>query len=147
MTILLVDDDKNMTEIWSRMLREVGVDIRIADSVDSAIRQMQVLPMPDLILLDLNLPPHGPAQTLAALDVLRRFNPDLKCVVVTGMQLDSVKEIVERARVQYVMSKDAQFSQRKLLTAVQAALAGCKDTKELTALSLRLSEILSRTVA
>lgn len=126
------------------MLQNTGISIRYANSLLTAFAQMEIEPPPDLVLLDLTLPPDGPEQTLGAVEAFRRFNPELKVVVVTGMAFENIRAIVEKAKVQAVLHKDASFSQRVLLEAVQKQLATAKNTKEVTAIAQRLSELLAR---
>lgn len=124
MTILLVDDDENCRLLWSKMLAPMQADVRFAGSVIEAIEQMTKVPPPDLILLDLKLPPHQAEDTLQAIKLLREFNPQLSVVAVSGMKLDEILRLIETsgAMVQGVLSKDESFTQTRLLNAVQTAL-------------------------
>ncbi len=52
--ILIVDDEKMLTELLSGHLQECGYDTLVANDSRSALRQLQK--EPDLILLDINMP-------------------------------------------------------------------------------------------
>lgn len=124
MTLLLVDDDENCRILWKRMLTPMGAEIRLAGSVQEAVTQMSKIPPPDLILLDLKLPPFSAEHTLEAIKVLRQFNPNLSVIAVSGMGLDEILRIIEATgvTVQGALSKDDNFTQARLLKAVEVAL-------------------------
>lgn len=124
MTLLLVDDDENCRTLWARMLSKLDAELRFAGSVAEAIAQMAKVPPPDLILLDLKLPPHGAEATLSAIGTLREFNPNLSVVAISGMRLDEILKVIEASGiiVEGALSKDESFTQGRLLKAVETAL-------------------------
>src|SRR3989338_3630513 len=52
--VLIVDDERNITQMMAMMLQTRGYDVKVANSGEEAIRK--ALEKPDLILLDLVLP-------------------------------------------------------------------------------------------
>lgn len=125
MTILLVDDDRNCMELWARMLHGLRADILFAASVQEAMQRMGTIPPPDLVLLDLKLPPYGPEHTLSAVNAFREFNPNLAVVAISGMTLDAILQVVASVGIpiEATLTKDDSLSQANLLEAVQRALA------------------------
>ncbi len=119
MTILLVDDDDSIVMLWSRYLAIEGIDLRVAKNVAEAIGQMQKIPPPDLVLLDLILPPYGPIQTMEAVDELRQFNPNLKIIAVSGMDRDAIMKVIKGFAVDGMVCKRDTMSQAGLLSAIQ----------------------------
>lgn len=133
MTILLVDDDKNCIALWTRMLASLKADILFANSIDDALPKMDNIPPPDVVLLDLKLPPFNAGQSLLAIHAFRAKNPNLAVIAVSGMRLEEILQAIEDAgvTVQGAMSKDDTMSQNRLLASVKAALVsgrGFRDT-------------------
>jgi DNA-binding response OmpR family regulator len=54
-TVLVVDDDPNVTEVFARMLQIEGYRVQTAVEPESGLRQAEVS-HPDAILLDLRMP-------------------------------------------------------------------------------------------
>ncbi len=84
-TLLLVDDDNAFRKVYGNLLRTEGYEVFEADdrpSADAAFKTLQ----PDVVLLDLMLPPDGSAR--AGLEQLTRFisqRPAAKIIVVSGV--------------------------------------------------------------
>ena len=75
--ILVVEDDKNISDLIHMYLVKEGFDVRIAGDGGKAIEEFQKQ-VPDLILLDIMLP------ALSGMEVLRRLRPDLVVERFTG---------------------------------------------------------------
>ena len=54
-TILIVDDDEGVTQIFARMLRLEGYHVRVALTAETGLREAE-LSRPDAIILDLRMP-------------------------------------------------------------------------------------------
>lgn len=126
-TILIVDDDKNMVSMLERFIEPLGVSVRVAYGVDEAIVQMSKEPHPDVVLLDLILPPHHAKQTLEAVDSLKKFNPELRVIIVSGLDKDTIIDLVRAIKVDGIVEKGNGFNQTNLLRAMMGAMEGCKD--------------------
>jgi len=88
--ILIVDDDKEIRNLFRRVLTTEGFSIREAGDGQEALDMVRGNP-PSLILLDLDLPVLDGADILA---VLREQFPDIPVIVVTAFG-DS--ELMEKA--------------------------------------------------
>jgi len=76
--VLAVDDiPDNLTAI-SEMVREMGINVRVASNGPTALRYAQLEPRPDLILLDIMMPGMDGHAVLAQL----RANPDTRDIPV-----------------------------------------------------------------
>lgn len=133
MTILLVDDDENCITLWTRMLQSLSATILFARTIEEALSKMDTIPPPDVVLLDLKVPPFTADQTLLAVHAFRAKNPNLAVIAVSGMRLEEILQAIEDAgvTVQGAMSKDDTMSQNRLLASVKAALVsgrGFRDT-------------------
>jgi DNA-binding NtrC family response regulator len=78
--ILLVDDEKNFTEVLSERMAARGFDVEIADSGTLAIEKVK-LKSYDAIVLDLAMPE---MDGISALKILLKENPDLQIIFLTG---------------------------------------------------------------
>ncbi len=132
MTILLVDDDRNCIDLWTRLLSGLSATILHALTIDGALKQMTEIPPPDLVLLDLKIPPWTPDQSLMAVHAFREFNPNLAVLAISGMRLDEILMAIETAGVviQGAITKDDSLSQARLLDSVKAAMIKGKNFKD-----------------
>ncbi len=131
MKILLVDDDDGMLVIWQRFLKPLEAEILTAHGVDEAIAQMREVPPPDVLLLDLVLPPHAALDTVEAIQKLRQFNPDLTVIIISGMDERRLLETVANVHVEGVLHKGDKLTQSVLLQAMKVALAASPNSGEL----------------
>jgi len=78
--ILLVDDDPDFLSSLSDLLQPEGYEVAVANGVESAHRVTAAFE-PDVALLDFKL---GSANGIELIAVLKRQQPDLACVIMTG---------------------------------------------------------------
>jgi DNA-binding NtrC family response regulator len=78
--VLIVDDDSDLLYMLSQSLRQANYQVEQADSGIAALDKMR-RNMPDLVLLDLNLPDQN---GLVTLERILRVNPDALVVMMTG---------------------------------------------------------------
>lgn len=86
-SILLVDDDVDITNLITRWLERDGYRVRTSANGHAALDALSADPLPDLVLLDILLP------KTSGLNVLRRLRGeertrDLPVVMMTGMASD-----------------------------------------------------------
>jgi DNA-binding response OmpR family regulator len=55
-TVLLIDDDPDFCALVERLLSNAGFGMRIARDRDAIVAELRKAPLPDLVLLDVNLP-------------------------------------------------------------------------------------------
>jgi len=133
MIFLVVDDDVAMVSMLERYLRGLATEVRRASSIQEAIEQMGVLPPPDLVLLDLRLTTTDAVETVAATKALREFNPNLKIVAISGLEMSEIVRVVSGSGIEGILAKTDLDSQNKLLRAVQSAAASGVPTKTVLA--------------
>jgi CheY-like chemotaxis protein len=78
-----IEDDKDIAELYSRVLESLGFETEILRTGEAALARLAVI-APDVVLLDLNLPPH-----ISGRDVLHQIRADkrlaeTRVIVVTG---------------------------------------------------------------
>lgn len=80
---LVVEDDKDVSELYGRVLEALGFEAEIIRTGEAALARLALV-VPAVVLLDLNLPPR-----ISGADVLRQIRADqrlagTRVVVVTG---------------------------------------------------------------
>jgi len=54
--LLLVDDDDDIVELVARFLRAAGHEVRTASTGEEGLRALRAAPLPDLLVLDVDMP-------------------------------------------------------------------------------------------
>lgn len=84
MRTLIVEDDPSFAGLVQRFMSEISDDIVIVDTFRDAIKMLTVIPLPDIITLDLALKDYGTEQTISHIHVLREANEKSVILVLTG---------------------------------------------------------------
>ena len=119
-TILIVDDEVSVTELFSMMLEMEGYQVRVVHNVKSALQVLEQ-GKPDLILLDVMMP------AASGLDLSRhvRNTPDLATLPIIMLsaksQLEEVQEGLGAGANLYLLKP---VSKNELIQAVRQVLAG-----------------------
>jgi PAS domain S-box-containing protein len=92
MLVLVVDDDDMSRSATEVMLEILGHQATGVASGEQALAVLEVGLMPNLVILDVNMPGLGGARTLARLHVLR---PGLRVLLITGRPEQAVLDLVE----------------------------------------------------
>src|SRR3990172_8893380 len=82
-SVLIVEDDKDVAELYGRVLESLGFAIEIIRTGEAALARLAVA-VPHVVLLDLHLPP-----SISGVDILRHIRADqrlteTRVIVVTG---------------------------------------------------------------
>lgn len=123
MTILIVEDDPGVTRLWERALAPIDAEVRSAITIPDALEQMRKIPPPDIVLLDLRLPGSSATNTLEHISELRKVNPKVLVVVLTGMNDHALPRMAEAMGADGFGTKWEIDTQRKLLGLVSDSLA------------------------
>ena len=124
-SILVVDDEKKIRNIYRDLLTHEGYRVIEAEDGEAATMALLANPDIDLVLLDLCMPVvDGPA----FYDVLRLFNPSIKVIVTSAYSLEDQKSLVREADEYYEKSQDTD----SLLQKVRKVLRGVSSTVNLT---------------
>ncbi len=119
-TILVVEDDTKLSELYQTLLRQAGYTVHIAHDGQEALLVADVAD-PALILLDLRMPRMDGLEFLRHYD-LKQKHPSVKVIIFSNYDLE--KEVDEAYRLgaeHYIVKK--WVSLRELLQIVENALA------------------------
>lgn len=86
--VAIVDDDPGVLRALGRLVRSLGFEADTYPSGEALLERAQATP-PDQILLDLHLPGLRGPEVIAA---LRRFQPNARVVVMTGLDQPGSRE-------------------------------------------------------
>ena len=113
--ILIVDDDPQIRRVMRVMLTGANYEVVDARSGDDALLKLREF-LPDLVLLDLNMPGMGGLDTCRAI----RESSDVSIIVLTVRSQESDKvEALDAGADDYVMKP---FNRDELLARIRAAL-------------------------
>lgn len=108
--VLVVDDEKMITDILKRRFERIGFDVFSADSGENAIRLLEQNPF-DLVICDVIIP-----ETKTVEDVFRVFhfnNPNSKFVAMSG-------NLSTEQSVQSIMDAGASLFIKKPFTSLNS---------------------------
>lgn len=153
MTILIVEDKPEVADLWKRLLAPIGADIREATTIPEALEMMAMIPMPELVLLDLRLPGSTAQNTLEHIAHLKEINPAAVVVILTGssyMLNAPLAVIAKKFGADGSAIKTETTTQNELLSVIKSSLKSRRATTEPIfegSLSLfeRLSSIMTPT--
>jgi len=91
-TVLFVDEDLDICALVARLLGEEGFDVELANNRAEVVARLRRQPLPDLVLLDVNMP------DVNGFDILQRLkaHPALKAVPVIMLTAEATREGVMR---------------------------------------------------
>jgi two-component system cell cycle sensor histidine kinase/response regulator CckA len=116
-TVLVVDDDRGVRRLTSRMLRVAGYKVLEAESGPEALIVLQKEPGIDLVLTDIVMPEmHG----LELVDRALAATPRLRILLMTGHALELTDQLGVRESPLPLLLKP--FSAEQLLAKVRDAL-------------------------
>jgi CheY-like chemotaxis protein len=118
-TVLVIDDDPTILEAIRLLLSEAGYNVLTSSTGPKGLDMVRYAPKDvRLVLLDYNMPRFNGAETL---EFLRKLNPNLKVVAVSGFRVKDLPESFHRG-VERLLSKP--FSNDQLLKTVQEVIEG-----------------------
>lgn len=120
-SILLVDDDDEFLTMLTDVLERGGYQVQQASDGQQAIDLYRTQPA-DLVITDLVMPEKEGIQLIME---LRRLNPKVKIIAISGAGESLVEEYLKMAKVlgaQRVLAKP--FSEPEILAAVSQVIEG-----------------------
>ncbi len=121
-TVLMIEDVAVMREAWKRCLEPLQCEILEAGTLREAMELMRKIPPPDFIFLDLNLPDSRDADTLRAIEDLRRLNPRCVVIVLTGLTDEKLRTVAAIMGADLFEQKQDVAQQNELWAAMKTAI-------------------------
>ncbi|MFA5806655.1 MAG: response regulator, partial [Melioribacteraceae bacterium] len=78
--ILIVDDDKDMRQLLSDILKSEGYEVRTAESGKKALKEIKVI-RPEIVLLDIRLPEMNGIEILKE---IKKLNKSIIVIIITA---------------------------------------------------------------
>jgi DNA-binding NtrC family response regulator len=98
--ILIVDDDKYILHIFSRILRKQGYNVETAETGQDAIKKLQTAKF-NLALIDVKLPDTDGTDLLAK---IHRTMPDMIKIAITGFpSLEDATKVMDQGATAYLV--------------------------------------------
>ena len=116
--VLLVDDEANILRMLGALLKSEGYSVEQASSGDAALRAVERRE-PDVVLLDLLMPPPGP-DGLAVLAKLHTRANDLPVIMMSGKA--GLQDAIQATRLGAFQFLEKPLSPESVLATLQAAL-------------------------
>ena len=88
-SILAVDDEPHTLELYQAILNSLGHSVKTAENGYEALRLLEQFPLPDLILMDVQMPVLSGTDTLK---IIRERHPDLQVVAQSAHALVGDRE-------------------------------------------------------
>ncbi|WP_186453896.1 response regulator [Denitratisoma sp. DHT3] len=105
-SLLIVEDDPALSGYLRAILTDIGFEVGIADSRETALPHLQSSSPPALLVLDLGLPPAPSSmrEGLGILDECLRRSPSTKVIVLTGQDENAAAlEAVRRGAFDFLL--------------------------------------------
>jgi CheY-like chemotaxis protein len=118
-SILVVDDDPQVLEVVSEMLRLEGYDVRVAENGRKAVEQLQEGRF-DLVITDLIMPDKEGLETIAD---IRKYKVDMPIIAISGGGRIGPSDHLQSARFLGANATLAKpFGRQELITTVASLL-------------------------
>ncbi|MCK4359637.1 MAG: sigma-54-dependent Fis family transcriptional regulator [Candidatus Cloacimonetes bacterium] len=135
--ILIVDDEKNMRMILSKILKNAGYEIYQAESGKQALREVKKSSS-DLVLLDLKLP------DINGIEVLEKIKQhDNSIIVIMLTAYGDIKNAVEAMKLGAYDYLKKPFDNEEMILVIEKALENLRLSREVKLLRDRLDEKIS----
>jgi DNA-binding NtrC family response regulator len=132
--ILVIDDEKNIRDIFSLLLEEKGYLVETAETGEGGLSKARKF-SPDTILLDMNLPDLSGIEVLSR---IKKFLPQAEVIIITAF--GTVKSAVEATKLGAYDYLEKPVDNEELLLLISRALQVKRLLREVEELKSELSE-------
>ncbi len=122
MNALIVDDSRPIRRIETEIMRELGFDTCEACHGKEALERLQSAPLPDVVLVDWNMPEMDGLEFIKAVRADARFSGLVILMVTTETETDQMLRALSAGADEYLMKpfqKDALIDKLRLVGVVQ----------------------------
>jgi PAS domain S-box-containing protein len=106
--VLVVDDEKPVTDVIGGMLKDLGYNVTVVNSGRRAFTLFKKRKQFDLVVLDINMPTIGGKETLQK---LREIDPNVRIIISTGYGTKSMESLPLREAVDGFLEKPYQIEE------------------------------------
>ena len=114
--ILIIDDEKNLREIFSLLLEEEGYTVSEAQNGREGLKKIQTF-LPDVVLLDMNLPDSSGIEVLAR---IKESHAACRVIIITAF--GTIKTAVEATKLGAYDYLEKPIDNDELLLLISRAL-------------------------
>ncbi|MDO9576807.1 MAG: sigma-54 dependent transcriptional regulator [Candidatus Cloacimonadales bacterium] len=133
-TILIVEDNKDMSFLLTNILQEEGFDVNAVGNGMRALEEVKKA-IPDLVLLDMRLPGMNGIEIL---EKFREIDSDLLVIMITAYA--DVKEAVHTMKLGAYDYITKPFNNEEMIFSIRKALQTRKMSKEIKVLKEKLNQ-------
>jgi PAS domain S-box-containing protein len=123
--VLLAEDEPLVRSIITKMLTRVGCQVRAVNDGPSLLRELELGPLPDLIMTDVMMPGLSGARLLSALE---EVNPGCPLLLMTGYTGEDIRDLLTGRSRHQLLRKP--FAQAELMHALEELLAAAQRAKQ-----------------
>lgn len=128
MTILIVDDNAQYRDAFTRALMLEGYEVRAAADLDEALRTVQSEP-PDLVVTDLQM--RTEREGLDLIEILKAFDPLLPVIMISGVGSFEEGAMATRLGAVHVIHKSRiEDEMEGFFETIRSAHAACRQSRE-----------------
>ncbi len=106
--VLVVDDEKLVSDVISGMLKDLGYKVTVVNSGQRALTLLKKRQRFDVVVLDLNMPALGGKETFQK---LREIDPNVRIIISTGYGTKSMESLPLREAVDGFLEKPYQLEE------------------------------------
>ena len=125
-SILVIEDDEDLRELLVEVLEDKGFSVMGAAGADEAIKAQSHFEF-NLVISDVRMA--GSRDGIGAVEVLKKKQPDLKCLIITGFANDEAPVRALRVKVDDYLYKP--FTIEELMLAVNKVIRSGEERKGL----------------
>src|SRR5579871_2210948 len=134
--ILVVDDEEDIRDLISGILRDEGYETRLANDSDTALAAVRAR-RPQLVVLDIWLQ-GSKLDGIEVLDVIKREQPDLPVVMISGHgTIETAVASIKKGAYDFI---EKPFKADRLLHVVERALEAARLKREVQELKLKAGD-------
>src|SRR3954447_5569132 len=134
--ILIVDDEEDIRDLVSGILRDEGYDTRVAADSDGALNIVRAR-RPQLVILDIWLQ-GSRLDGIQVLDCIKRDYPDLPVVMISGHgTIETAVASIRKGAYDFI---EKPFKADRLVHVVERALEAARLKREVQELKLRAGD-------
>jgi DNA-binding NtrC family response regulator len=132
--ILIIDDEKSIRDVFSLLLEERGFIVGTAENTEAGLDKARKF-LPDIILLDMNLPDKSGIEVLPE---IKENHPQTEVIIITAF--GTIKSAVEATKLGAYDYLEKPVDNEELLLVISRALEVKKLLKEVQELKSELTE-------